>query len=104
MKLINSMNGDGWLRVGTAEPMPARYIIGVWQDPDGLVFGRGHICGTVETMCRAALQGRPIPLTLGDGRAIEVIVTDRGIGNDWGEIYISDPRVAEVAAPAGAAG
>ena len=97
MKLISSMNGDGWLRVGTAAPTPARYVIGVWRDPNGIIFGRGHISGAVDTLCRAALQGGPIPLTLGNGRAITVIVTERGVGNDWGEIYVPDPALAEAA-------
>jgi hypothetical protein len=39
MKLISSMNGDGWLRVGKDAPTPARYVIGVWRDPNGIVFG-----------------------------------------------------------------
>jgi len=51
----------GELSVGTAAPTPARYVIGVWRDPNGIIFGRGHISGAVDTMCRAALQGGPIP-------------------------------------------
>src|SRR5262245_51064631 len=102
MKLIGSMNGDGWLQVGAAAPAPTRYVIGVWEDPTGIVFGRGHISGAVDTMCRAALQGGPIPLVLGNGQAIAVIVTDRGIGNDWGEIYVPDPVPVETAAAAAA--
>src|SRR4051794_39162189 len=94
MKLISSINGDGWLRVGTAKPTPARYLIGIWRDPNGLVFGTGHISGAVDTMCRAALQGGLIPLELGDGRSIGVIVTDRGVGNDWGNIYVPNRDLA----------
>jgi hypothetical protein len=102
MKLISSMNGEGWLQVGSAAPKPVRYLIGVWRDPEGIVFGAGHISTAVETMCRAALQRGPIPLLLGDGRSINVIVTDRGAGNDWGEIYVVNPGVAEAPRSAGA--
>jgi len=97
MKLISSINGEGWLRVGAAEPTPARYLIGVWRDPNGLVFGVGRILGVFDTMCRAAVQGGLIPLILGDGRAIGVIVTDRGADNDWGAIYVPNPIMAEAA-------
>ena len=97
MKLIGSINGEGWLRLGSAEPTPARYLIGVWRDPDGLVFGAGRILGAFDTMCRAAIQGGLIPLVLGDGRAVGVIVTDRGVDNDWGAIYVPNPMMAEAA-------
>jgi hypothetical protein len=95
MQLIRSINGEGWLRVGPGAPTPARYLIGVWRDPDGQVFGAGHISGAVETMCRAALQGGLVPLVLGNGQAIGVIVTDRGLADDWGEIYVPHPSMAE---------
>jgi len=63
VKLIGSLNGTGWLQVGTEASNQTRYIAGVWLDHDGMVFARGHVSGSIDTISRADLLGGPSRLS-----------------------------------------
>jgi hypothetical protein len=68
----------------------------VWLDHDGAVFARGHVSGSIGTIYRANLLGGPIPLVMSDGHSVDVIVTDRGAGNDWAKIYVPHPSLSQI--------
>jgi hypothetical protein len=91
VKQIRLLEGKGWLRVGSAERSRVTYSIGVWSTPDGDVFGKGYISGPVETIIRASSVQGTMPLELAEGHSIDVIVTQRNVGADWAEIYVSKP-------------
>lgn len=91
MKQIRLLEGEGWLQVGSGAPFQVRYSIGVWTTPGGDVFGKGFISGNVDTIIRASSAPGTIPLELVEGRSIDVIVTERAVGTDWAEVYVSKP-------------
>jgi hypothetical protein len=95
VKLIGSLKGTGWLQVGTEASNQARYNVGVWLDHDGVVYATGHVSGSIDTIYRADLLRGPIPLIMSDGHSVDVIVTDRGAGNDWAEIYVPHPSLSQ---------
>ena len=103
MKLISSLAGDGWLKLGAAPATQTRYNIGVWSGPDDVVFGKGQISGAVDTLRRAMLCRRPIDLVLCCGNLIRVIVTDPGACDDCAEIYVPHPHPRNATDPPSAA-
>src|SRR5439155_23742498 len=91
LKLIRVLEGEGELDFRWGDATPANYSIGVWRGPDGMVFGRGYISGDVAAICAAAASQGPIPVRLCQGGQVEIVVTGRGAGKPWAEVYVSKP-------------
>lgn len=100
VELVEALQGTGMIHVGESEPSPARYAISYWQGTTGQIMGVGHLSADIDVM-QAAERGEPAWLVLSDGRTLEVSVTRRGAGTDWGEIEIRNSKSAR--RPAGAA-
>jgi len=91
MNLVASLTGEGWLQVRTPGSRRTQYAIALWRGRDGRVFGNGRITGAVETIFYAAFSSDPVALVLEDGRSISLQIAERGAGNDWADVYVSDP-------------
>jgi hypothetical protein len=85
--LVEALQGEGTICVAGCAPSPARYAISYWRGATGQVMGVGHLSADIDAM-QAAERGESARLVLADGRSIDVSITRRGAGTDWGEIEI----------------
>lgn len=101
VELVEALQGTGMIHVGEGEPSPARYAISYWQGATGQIMGVGHLSADIDVM-QAAECGAPTRLILSDGRSLDVSVTRRGAGTDWGHIEIRNGKSARKPPPGAA--
>jgi len=98
---IEAHRGRGRVRIAPDHDIEVYYEIGIWRTADGALHFEGRIeTDTVTTSAIGRTRG-PISLTLSDGTVIDVVASERELGQRWAEIHVpvSAPSIVPAAWP-----
>ena len=98
---IDAWRGRGHVRLTSYDDIEVYFEITAWRTPDGALHFEGRIQSDTATMSAIGQARGPISLTMSDGTSIDVLASERGVGQNWVDIRVpvSVPSIVPAAWP-----